>query len=391
VKTRLIAHSGIIATTIAMIAPSLVAQSTALHASTLRTPVQHDEETATWHAGDVIVWIRVGSSGTIRIFGSHGYRSAFAQGVAITPDDADRFAAIAESPLTAPATTYLGDSALAIESTRAGDSTTLTIRLGASRPDATAFMMSAADARTIAPSLRATARAARDNTPAASAIPATAPSAPDADSAKTPSTPLPATAPSTTTPTPPREESQTALSGAAATTAPESVSVTATPSEPIRVAAKPVLTQSPVVKQNAGADLRVMTAKLTVIRRADTSMRKTSTGSIAKTQTSDATALDAERLAASTVANLVRQWQPQLSLCYSENGLRLNPALSGSISAVLGIRPQGNVATVTFVSHKWSGAGGVEAETCMLAKMRAWLFPPAAMPSRHTLSMAFAP
>jgi hypothetical protein len=100
---------------------------------------------------------------------------------------------------------------------------------------------------------------------------------------------------------------------------------------------------------------------------------------------------DATKLAPSTVANLVKQWQSQLDLCYSEFGLKVNPALTGSIAVRLAIRTTGDVGAATFVHHHWSGAGGTEAESCMRARVMAWMFPPASTPSAHEFTVAFAP
>jgi hypothetical protein len=100
---------------------------------------------------------------------------------------------------------------------------------------------------------------------------------------------------------------------------------------------------------------------------------------------------DASKLAGSTVANLVKQWQSQLDLCYTEYGLKVNPALTGSIAVRLAIRPSGDLAAATFTRHSWSGAGGKEAESCMRARVMAWVFPPASAPSAHEFTVAFAP
>jgi len=124
------------------------------------------------------------------------------------------------------------------------------------------------------------------------------------------------------------------------------------------------------------------------------SLRRTSAGSIEKPAApaaSSAESTDATKLASSTVANLVKQWQSQLDLCYTEFGLRVNPALAGSIAVRLAIRPTGDVAAATFTRHKWSGAGGTEAESCMRARVMAWMFPPASTPSAHEFTVAFAP
>ena len=124
------------------------------------------------------------------------------------------------------------------------------------------------------------------------------------------------------------------------------------------------------------------------------SLRRTSAGSIAKPVAARAKpdeSTDAAKLPESTVANLVKQWQSQLDLCYTEYGLKVNPALTGSIAVRLAIRPSGDVAAAKFIRHNWSGAGGTEAESCMRARVMAWMFPPASTPSAHEFTVAFAP
>ncbi len=125
-------------------------------------------------------------------------------------------------------------------------------------------------------------------------------------------------------------------------------------------------------------------------------LHRTSAGSIAKRAPGrlarpDAAAADAARLPASTVANLVEQWQPQLDLCYTEYGLKLNPALTGTVSLRLAIRPTGDVGATTVTRHNWSGRGGAEAELCIRTRAKSWMFPPSSTPTTHDFTVAFAP
>ncbi|HZW75252.1 MAG TPA: AgmX/PglI C-terminal domain-containing protein, partial [Caldimonas sp.] len=138
--------------------------------------------------------------------------------------------------------------------------------------------------------------------------------------------------------------------------------------------------------------VKVTKPKLAQVATVSPSLRRTSAGSIAKPAApATANESDATKLAASTVANLVKQWQSQLDLCYTEYGLKLNPALTGAITVRLTIRPSGEVGSATFARHKWSGAGGAEAESCMRGRVMAWMFPPASTPSAHEFTVAFAP
>lgn len=425
-----------------------------------------ETETGSWRAGDAMVWIRVAPTGAISVYASHGYRSAFAHAVIITPEDADKWADLGDHVLagqTASGAIMLGDSDIALEPMRAGDSVALAVRLGGVRPDGITFLMNGQSLREVLPILRATAKQSRATqsasaappaappaTPAAApaatktatAAPATATPAPTAPTAVAPATAAPVTvapavaAPAAAHPTtpaaapappphaaaidsPPPAVPVVLASAPARPVAPPEVAAADTPPAPApeaevapatstpAVAAAPVaLTPTlaqvapvPVAPAPVAPVAPAKIAKVTKPKPAPqapetVSLRRTSAGSIAKpaaAMTITVGPTDATKLAPSTVANLVKQWQSQLDLCYSEFGLKVNPALTGSIAVRLAIRTTGDVGAATFVHHKWSGAGGTEAESCMRARVMAWMFPPASTPSAHEFTVAFAP
>jgi len=393
----------------------------------LATPTTlRETETGSWRAGDAMVWIRVAPTGAISVYASHGYRSAFAHAVIITPEDADKWADLGDHVLagqTATGAIMLGDSDIALEPMRAGDSVALAVRLGGVRPDGITFLMNGQSLREVLPILRATAKASRATqtasaapppatpaTPAAAPAPVTAapaaahPAAPAAAPVATPHTaaidsPPPAVpVVLATAPAAPAAPPEVAAADTPPAPAPEAEVAPATPAPAVAaapVAAAPVAPVSVAPAPVAPAKIAKVTKPKPAPQAAETApLRHTSAGSIAKpaaAMTITVGPTDATKLAPSTVANLVKQWQSQLDLCYSEFGLKVNPALTGSIAVRLAIRTTGDVGAATFVHHHWSGAGGTEAESCMRARVMAWMFPPASTPSAHEFTVTFAP
>jgi hypothetical protein len=97
-----------------------------------------------------------------------------------------------------------------------------------------------------------------------------------------------------------------------------------------------------------------------------------------------------EVLESSTVGNLVRQWEPQLQMCYTEDGLKANPALSGSIVVRVAIRNTGDVSAVEIPQHSWSATEGAAAvEACVRGRVKGWAFPPAGSASSHDFKVLF--
>ena len=431
--------------------------------------VQRETETGSWRAGDAIVWVRVAPTGAVSVYASHGYRSAFAHAIIITPEDADKWADIGEHmlagqpPTSSNGTIMLADSDLALEPAKAGDSIVLAVRLGGVRPDGLTFLMNGQSLREVLPILRATAKTARAAqaasaapppapapapaaatpttatapaaAPIAAPIAAPAPAAPAAPVAPTPAAPTPAApapaaaAPATPVPATPAPHTAAidsppapvvVAAGPSAPAAPPEVATPDTPAPAPEAEVAPltpaatrtaVITPTPVVETKTSVNplatvtptavpvvasqkiVKVTRTKPVTQSTVSPSLHRTSAGSIAKPTPAPASTdvSDATKLAGSTVANLVKQWQPQLDLCYTEYGLKVNPALTGSIAVRLAIRPSGDVAAATFTRHNWSGAGGKEAESCMRTRVMGWVFPPASTPSAHEFTVAFAP
>ena len=442
--TRLILGACMLAQ-VAHAQPATQAQSVAKPALSTRM-TQRETETGSWRSGDAIVWVRVAPTGAISVYASHGYRSAFAHAIIIAPEDAEKWADIGDHVLagqTVAGAVVLADSDLALEPGRAGDSIVLAVRLGGVRPDGITFLMNGQSLREVMPMLRATAKTSRaaQSANAAPRAPAPAPAtpaqtaAPVAAPAPAPATPTtpPAAAPTTPasaphmaavdSPPPAPVVVAAAPSARVVTTAPPEVATPDTPApapeaEVAPIASTPttvVVSSTPVVATRTTVPQLVAVATVTPAATPVVapqkiakvtkpmpppqptvlpSLRRTSAGSIAKPVAASAKpdeSTDATKLAQSTVANLVKQWQSQLDLCYTEYGLKVNPALTGSIAVRLAIRPSGEVGAAKFTRHNWSGSGGTEAESCMRARVTAWLFPPASTPSAHEFTVAFAP
>jgi hypothetical protein len=75
------------------------------------------------------------------------------------------------------------------------------------------------------------------------------------------------------------------------------------------------------------------------------------------------------------LGTFVRSRESQLRFCYNEYGLKVNPALAGSVSAAITLTPSGSVTGVNITNRTWSGAGASEAEQCIRQKVRGWRFP----------------
>lgn len=85
--------------------------------------------------------------------------------------------------------------------------------------------------------------------------------------------------------------------------------------------------------------------------------------------------------------DFVRARQPQLQFCYSE-ARRKHPKLAGSATVAVTLADDGAVANADIVRRSWSEKGGKDVEKCMLAKLRAWHFPPVDPDEPHTHSFA---
>ena len=75
------------------------------------------------------------------------------------------------------------------------------------------------------------------------------------------------------------------------------------------------------------------------------------------------------------LGTFVRGRESQLRFCYNEYGLKVNPALAGSVSAAISLTPSGSGTGVNITNRTWSGAGAGETEQCIEQKIRGWRFP----------------
>ena len=80
----------------------------------------------------------------------------------------------------------------------------------------------------------------------------------------------------------------------------------------------------------------------------------------------------------SELGTFVRSRESQLRFCYVEQGLKVNPALAGTINVAITITPTGNVTGVNITNRTWSGPGSAEAEQCIRSRIRGWKFPSSA-------------
>ena len=71
----------------------------------------------------------------------------------------------------------------------------------------------------------------------------------------------------------------------------------------------------------------------------------------------------------------VREHESQLRFCYDEYGLKLNPALAGSVTIAITMTGGGSVTNAAVSRRTWSGPGSAETESCVLQKVREWRFP----------------
>jgi hypothetical protein len=71
----------------------------------------------------------------------------------------------------------------------------------------------------------------------------------------------------------------------------------------------------------------------------------------------------------------VRDHQSQLRFCYDEFGLKVNPALAGSVTMALTLTGGGAVTDAKITGRTWSGPGAEATESCILQRARGWHFP----------------
>ena len=78
-----------------------------------------------------------------------------------------------------------------------------------------------------------------------------------------------------------------------------------------------------------------------------------------------------------TIGDFVRSRNPQLQFCYEETRAS-NPALAGSTTIGVLLGPDGTVTRADLLRRSWEGKGAEQVESCVLAKVKNWKFPPSA-------------
>lgn len=75
------------------------------------------------------------------------------------------------------------------------------------------------------------------------------------------------------------------------------------------------------------------------------------------------------------LGSFVRSRENILRYCYTEQGLKVNPNLAGSIKVSITLTGSGSVTGVDAVPGTMSGAGTSEVTSCIEGKIRSWRFP----------------
>ena len=75
------------------------------------------------------------------------------------------------------------------------------------------------------------------------------------------------------------------------------------------------------------------------------------------------------------IGDFVRSRNAQLQFCYAETRAA-NPSLAGSVTIGVLLAPDGSVTRSDVLRRSWEGKGAADVETCALAKVRNWKFPP---------------
>jgi TonB family protein len=73
--------------------------------------------------------------------------------------------------------------------------------------------------------------------------------------------------------------------------------------------------------------------------------------------------------------NFVRSREPQLQFCYADTRAA-NPGLAGSATVAVTLAADGNVLDAGIIRRSWSGKGADIVESCVLARVKSWRFPP---------------
>jgi hypothetical protein len=395
-------------------------------------------EMAMFHNSNAFVWIRATDAGTVLVYASVNFRNAFAQPVALTANEADRWAAMAE-PLTAdslrimaagrdrPDTTStrddlaLGDFVLL---SRPGtDPPSLTVMIGALRPGGVTTTFLAPTLESLAHAIREAAQAARamaanraaDSTATAASLAAA--------SMPVQQAPLAVAEP---TPTPADSSSSAPLIPVVPAADPRALASLAAPVAPApaaNLAQRPLPAPAKVrVKAYAAAGSQVVppSARTTAVN--VRSAPQPATVAIVATTTpvipaapaaaapaapvapkpvaaapaspptpalSDSAALSDGGLSDDEFTTEVHRRESSMTACYAQYGLSANPALRGRVTVRISLSDSGEVMRATVVDRSWSAAVPTEVEACIVHRVFVWHFPVARRSSIHDYTMVF--
>ena len=82
--------------------------------------------------------------------------------------------------------------------------------------------------------------------------------------------------------------------------------------------------------------------------------------------------------------NFVRSREPQLQFCYADTRAD-NPNLAGSATVAVTLAADGNVLDAGIIRRSWSGKGADIVESCVLARVKSWRFPPNQLDSANQI------
>ena len=83
----------------------------------------------------------------------------------------------------------------------------------------------------------------------------------------------------------------------------------------------------------------------------------------------------APSLGSPAFGNFVRSREPQLQFCYADTRAA-SPDLAGSATVAVTLAADGNVLDAGIIRRSWFGKGSDVVESCLLARVRSWRFPP---------------
>jgi hypothetical protein len=404
-------------------------------------------EMAMFHNSNAYVWIRATDAGTVLVYASVNFRNAFAQPVALTGDEADKWAALAE-PLTADSlrimaarrdrpdtTSTRADLALGnfVLLSRPGtDPPSLTVKIGALDPGGVTTTFLAPTLGSLAQAIREAAQAARemaanraaDSTARAASLAAASMPVQQAPLAVAEPAPSPAdsSSPAPLIPVVAAVDPNALVSLAAPVATPPaanlaqrplpaaakvrvkayaaSASHAAPPSAPatmvsVRSAPQPatvaiVATTTPIIPSAPAAPAIATPAPATAPAApvAPKTVAAVPAAPPARAL-SDSGALSDGGLSDDEFTTEVHRRESSMTACYAQYGLSADPALRGRVTVRISLSDSGEVMRATVVDRSWSAAVPTEVESCIVHRVFVWHFPIARRSSIHDYTVVF--